>query len=327
MIGAKANNYPVIKWIRRAALILAALFILFSLTPYLIPLNGLEGDRYEQVYANSFFETFDDLELHYRIWGDGETGSGNIFMLHGLGASTFSWRYAVPYFEAKGYRVLAADLPGFGLSERRAGIDHSALARAEIMWSLLDHIAPREQWHLVGHSMGGATVTAMAMLEPEKSASLILVAGAVSHFEPSVISFLLKYPPMARWFKYLGSKVLVREDRVEQFLLSAYGRSPEYEEVLGYYLPLTIEGTETTYLDMIDSAAAPLPGNISDLQLPVLLLWGEEDSWVSIEHGLHLERKIGHSRLVRFAGEGHSPMETAPELFNQTLENFLSGLD
>ncbi len=313
-------------WIRGAALVLAALFILVSLAPYLLPFKQLEGDRYEQAYTNSFFETIDELELHFRLWSGEEAERGNIFLLHGLGASTFSWRHVAPYFEAKGYRVIAADLPGFGLSERKAGIDHSASARAEKMWELLNYIAPQEQWHLVGHSMGGATVTAMTMLEPEKTASLTMVAGAVRHFEPNFISFLLKYPPLSRWFKYMSSNVLVREERVERFLQSAYGRRPEHNEVIGYYQPLTIRGTETTYLDMVDSAAAPLPGDLSELQLPVLLLWGEEDSWVPIEDGLRLEGKIEGSRLVRFADQGHCPMETAPELFNQALESFLSGL-
>ncbi len=311
---------------KKVFLYIVILFALLSMIPYLIPPQQLSGNRRELAYPNSNFSEAGEIELHYRYWGDNGGEERNILLVHGFGASTFSWRYTAPYLEAAGYRVIAVDLPGFGFSERKKGLEHSADARAELLWLLLDLLDPGEKWHLIGHSMGGATVMAMALQQPDRVNSLTLAAGALAVFEPSVWNALLKYPPLGRWFRVLGTRFLLNEKRVEMLLSSAYGRQPSGEEIQGYYLPLKLEETDAVLVDLINTAPVPLLDRVGSLTLPVLCIWGEDDTWIPLERGRELVSLIEGAELVVLPAEGHCPMETSPDLFNRELLLFLEGL-
>lgn len=129
-----------IKWkriLRWTGIILAVIFLLLSIIPYLIPVKPLGGDRHELVYANSEFLDLDGVEIHYRIFNNKADKAGNVLLVHGFGASTFTWRHTAPYLQDENFLVVAVDLPGFGLSERRKGLNHSPDARAECLWALL----------------------------------------------------------------------------------------------------------------------------------------------------------------------------------------------
>lgn len=310
----------ILKW---SAIILAALFVLVSILPYLIPLQPLTGSRHEQAFNNSEFSEVNGIEMHYRRFGGADAGEPHVLLVHGLGGSTFSWRYTAPALEKEGFPVIAVDLPGFGLSERRAGLEHSSVERAKSLWVLLDELEPGIKWHLVGHSMGGATVTAMALQEPDRVYSLTLAAGALAEFEPSVFTSLLRYPPVSRWVRVLMPRFLFKESWVEQALLSAYGRQPTVEEVKGYYYPLTLENTDVVFVDLINREPVPLLDRIGELNIPVLCIWGEDDSWVPLENGQRLVRQFPRADLVVIAEEGHCPMETSPDQFNAALIDFL----
>ncbi len=322
MPGKKGKSLDFKRLLKWTSLFLVALFVLLSLIPYLIPLQRLRGNRQEQAYSKSYFVGADGIELHYREWNGSTAEARNILLVHGLGGSTFSWRYTAPALQEKGFRVIAVDLPGFGLSERKAGLDHSAEARAKLLWSFLETLDPGTQWNLVGHSMGGATVAAMALQQPERVNSLTLAAGALTHFEPSISTSLLKFPPLSRWFRVLA-RLLLTENRVEQLLSSAYGRQPIAEEIHGYYLPLTIENTDAVLMDLINTAPMPLLDRVGALTIPVLCIWGEDDTWVPLTQGRELARLITGAELIVLPNEGHCPMETAPGLFNEKLFRFL----
>jgi len=302
---------------------LAVLFVLFSVLPYLIPLQQLTGNRRELAYADSVFTEVGGIELHYRQWGGISGKERNVLLVHGLGGSTFNWRFTAPFLQARGYNIVAVDLPGFGLSERKQGFNHSSETRAELLWVFLDGLDPQAQWDLIGHSMGGATVTAMALQKPERVNRVILAAGALAYSEPSVSNYLLKYPPVGRWARIIGSRVLVNKDRVTQLLASAYGRNPAPDEVEGYYRPFTVENTDAVLVDLLNTAPAPLLDRVETLTVPVFLIWGEDDSWVPLNKGRELARLIDGAELVVLPGAGHIPMETAADLFNEELLRFL----
>lgn len=313
----------IIKW---TGLVLAALFILFSIAPYLIAVEEGTLSREELVFPNSEFIEINGIELHYRQWPGPDDQEKNILLVHGLAGSTFSWRYTAPVFQEEGFLVLAVDLPGFGLSERKVGFDHSANARGELLWDMLEEMFPDRNWNLVGHSMGGATVTAMALQRPEQTESVTLAAGALYSFEPSFYTELLRYPPAARWLRIYGSRLVADQQRVEELLASAYGQQPTELELSGYYLPLNIKNTAAVWPDLLRTAPDPLIDSVGQLVMPVLCIWGEEDTWVPLEQGRKLDRLLPNSELIIMQGEGHCPMETAPDRFDRKLADFLSDI-
>jgi len=324
--GRREKTSLALKIIKRFVLFLVVLFILFSLVPYLITIDEADVTREDLVFTNSEFIEIEGLELHYRKWRSEHDLDKNVLLVHGLGASTFSWRYTAPVLQEQGFRVIAVDLPGFGLSERRAGLDHSAEARGKQLWAMLEELFPGKKWNLIGHSMGGTTVTAMALQRPEQTESVVLAAGALVPVEPSPYSTLLRYPPVGEWLRILGSRLVADESRVEELLASAYGQQPTEHELSGYYLPLNIKNTAAVWPDLARSVPDPLLDNLVQLEMPVLCIWGEEDQWIPLEQGKKIDRLLPNSKLIVMEGEGHCPMETAPDRFDRKLADFLLGL-
>jgi len=323
--GRGRNSDLAVKIIKKTAAFLAALFILFSIVPYLIATEDAGLTREDLAFSNSEFIEINGIELHYRKWPRINDMDKNVLLVHGLGASTFSWRYTAPVFQEKGFRVVAVDLPGFGLSERRMGLDHSAEARGELLWAMLENLFPGTQWNLVGHSMGGATVTAMALQRPEQTESLTLAAGALVPAEPSPYMFLLQYPPVGQWANIFSSRLLSDESRIEELLTSAYGQQPAEHEVKGYYLPLNIENTSAIWPDLLKTVQDPLLDHLGQLKMPVLCIWGGDDQWVPLEQGIQIDRLLPNSKLVVIENEGHCPMETAPDRFDRKVADFITG--
>jgi pimeloyl-ACP methyl ester carboxylesterase len=90
------------------------------------------------------------ISINYQDQGQGQP----LILLHGYGASTYSWRYVSPYF-SKSYRVITIDLKGFGLSDKPTDDDYSVSDQSKIIYEFirLHHL---ENVVLVGHSLGGA---------------------------------------------------------------------------------------------------------------------------------------------------------------------------
>src|SRR5438128_12669584 len=91
-----------------------------------------------------------------------ETGHGiAVVLLHGLGASLYAWRKNLAPIAAAGFRVIAFDNRGFGLSDKPpAPYDNAAYAQLAV--ALMDSLEIPAAV-LVGHSMGGAIAAEVAM--------------------------------------------------------------------------------------------------------------------------------------------------------------------
>ncbi len=284
-------------------------------------MRALPGPPFEPLFENSELTTTENIKLHYRQWGAGN--SEKVLLIHGFAGSTFSWRYTAPALAAEGYRVIAVDLPGFGLSERSLDFTPTAEKRAELLWNLLDSLEPGSDWHLVGHSMGGGVVSAMTLQKPEQVQSISLVAGAIPDSSRGRSSWIYYYPPLQRTIRHLATRVLLTEENVESALASAYGRIPSEDEFEGYYHPLLIRDTDAALIEMLKTREKNLLSEINSLKMPVMLIWGEEDAWVQVEEGHKLDSLLPDSELVIMPDEGHCPMETKPEEFNSILLRFL----
>ena len=318
------------KGIKRVLTILLAAFLLLSLLPYLFPLSDAKLSPIPTPYAESQYREVDGLDLHYRIFTPDHTPKGKLLFIHGLGGSTFSWRENMTFFQDEGYLVIAVDLPGFGYSSKASGINHSQARRSQMIWSLLDlvdedldELTTNLQWTLLGHSMGGGTATAMAIDRPSDTKSLVLVDGAVFENQPSSVSALLAYAPLARGVAVIFDRILLSAKRIDSFLTSAYGRPATLEEIDGYLTPLKEPGTPKVALDLVKTSKnVPVEG-VQNNDVPILALWGQEDTWVPLSDAEKIQDLIPRTEIVSISGAYHCPMETHSELFNDELLMFL----
>ena len=298
-------------------ILLALLFIVVVL-PYLLP---SENDRKiaEKPFENSEFVIADDVSLHIRIWTNAEA-KGNILLIHGLGGSTFSFRNNAEALSLAGYNVVAVDLPAFGYSDRKRNISHSQDNRARLLWLMIDEIEKKNgfagKWILTGHSMGASTTIAMANQKSDKVSALGFIDGAVSGDQRS--NFLFKIPPVQQWMKVILKNFVVNQKNVTNFLTSAYNRMPSEEEVNGYFDPYTISGTFGAWVDFLSSAKNLNIDELEDKDIPIIVLWGEDDEWVSVDTVDVITSTVSNTFVYIFENEGHCPNETSP-IFNEKM--------
>lgn len=300
--------------------------IVISLLPYLIPLPKPDGVQ-NRIFDNSRYATVDGTSLHYRVW-ESSRPIGKILLVHGLAGSTFSFRMNIQPLVDAGYRVVAVDLPGFGYSSRARKMNHSQETRADLLWDLLDKLdveyADNGKWHLLGHSMGAGTVTAMTFEQEARVESLIYVDGAVVPGSGRNIA-ALAYPPVQRWFQVVGRYVLLTESRIRQLLGSAYGSPATDEDLIGYLAPLKQPGTEGTFVDMVMTSSEIDQDQLGKIKVPVTGIWGANDTWVPVGNAHELEKLMQGFKLHIVADAWHCPMETKPEAFNEILLGALGG--
>ena len=312
------------KWPLKVFLSLLVFFITVSTVPYLVPVTTASSER-DSVFPESAYAEIDGILLHYRLWEPASASvKGKVLLVHGLGSSTFCWRNNVEALTAEGYLVVAVDLPGFGYSDRKSGMDHSQENRSRLLWQLLDLVdqtmEPKDDgsWNLVGHSMGGGTVTAMALQNPGRTRSLVLVDGAVL-INTNFFGFLKYYPPVGRWVEVLGRNVLLKKAKVADFLASAYASTPSDADVEGYLQPLLLDGTEGAFADMMRTSTSISESAFKELAVPVAAIWGGKDSWVPPEEADRLKALFPDMSLDVIPDAGHCCMETHPALFNRYL--------
>jgi abhydrolase domain-containing protein 6 len=112
--------------------------------------------------------------LRWRVLEAGR-GDTTLVLVHGYGEHLLTWRGVVDALATR-YRVVAMDLPGFGATDKPA-TGYSLEGLAARVEALLAEVA-RPPLVLIGHSMGGAIVSELALEHPEGVEALVLIAPA-----------------------------------------------------------------------------------------------------------------------------------------------------
>jgi pimeloyl-ACP methyl ester carboxylesterase len=279
-------------------------------------------------YEHSHRLVIDGISLHYQLLEPSDVPiTGSVLLVHGLGASSYSFLSIAPVLKDAGYRVVSVDLPGFGYSSRSPDIDHSQMQRAQLLWQLLDQIDGFSgSWHLVGHSMGGGTVAAMATAQPYRTDSVVFIAGALDD-QHMVGRNLMHFPPFARWTQLYLERMLGQEDRVAQILQEAYQRNPTAEEITAYLEPLQLPGTARSLTRMVVTAESVNLSALSDLTLPATGIWGEYDTIVPLSQAYTIAQYMDQLVIYVITGAGHIPMETHDDITAQILLDHLYHTD
>lgn len=284
----------------------------------------------EPPFPHSRFIDLNGVTVHYRHWQPQQSAGAKLLLVHGLGSSTYSYDTVGPALARAGHATVAVDLPAFGYSSRGLQFDHALDNRVALLWSLLDRLdgenpdlRPTEPWVLVGHSMGGQVVAAMALARPERTTALVQIDSAA--LSEGSRSRGLWFPPI-RWItKAWLRNALFTPDGLSDFLEDAYGRPPTDAEIAGYRGPLQQPNTDDGLVHFARTAQShPLP--VETIQAPTLVIWGEHDEWILLEEGRELAQRLPEGALVVIPGAGHVPQETHPEMVIRLISQFLDQL-
>lgn len=299
------------------------ILILILILPYFIP-KDFRNEIPEMPFKNSRFFNVSHISLHTQIYPNNSDYRGKVVLIHGLGASTSSFRYNAPYLSENGFYVVSLDLPAFGYSSKELGIDHSQLNRAQLIWQVLNQIDDElnndDPWHLVGHSMGGSTILAMAELNPTHVKTLNLIAGAVLSDNNSQ-SWIIN-TPLAEWLKLALRYYFINNTQIESLLVSASSQEVSQEDVRLYIEPLKVKGTINALIDFVRTSDNFLISEFTQTQIPINLYWGKKDTWVSVD-SIDEIKKIVDINSIELFDEGHLVHETSKD-FNEMLINHLT---
>jgi len=256
--------------------------------------------------------------IRYDVFGGGPP----LVLVHGTPSSTYLWRHVIPKL-ARERTVYAYDLLGYGASEKRDNQDVSLGAQTRLLAQLLDHWE-LEQPAIVGHDFGGAITLRTHLLERRPFSAIALL-------DPVALG-----PWGSPFFRLVRDNVgvfqqipaTIHHAIVAAYLRGAFHRQMSDEALAPYVEPwLGVEGQAAFYRQIAQAdqrytdEVEPLYGQIT---VPLLILWGEEDDWISPETGHRLHALIPHSQLQLIPAAGHFLQEDAPEAVASRLARFFT---
>lgn len=321
------------KLVKAFVIILIALILVVVVGPLVVPVPPLPDGMDEESLAwpDSQFIELNGLKIHYQRYGEGQPV---MILLHGYGASTFSWREVLKPLGAHG-TAIAFDRPGFGLTERPLPEEwegpnpYTLDFQVDLVIALMDAIqAP--QAILIGNSAGGTVALYTALKYPERVQGLVLVDAAIYRGggAPAWIRPLLNTPQMNR----LGP-LMVRSlagEQGMQFLRSAWHDPSKItdEIIAGYRRPLQAKNWDRALWELTKvSSSSNLYQRLGEVMQPVLVISGDDDRIVPTEESIRLARELSNAHLFIIPNCGHVPQEECPEAFLHALLTFVMSID
>ena len=274
--------------------------------------------------------TASELCLHghriaYRTAGNGPV----LLLIHGIAGSSATWDDVLPWL-AERYCVVAPDLLGHGGSAKPRG-DYSLGAYASGVRDLLGALG-HERASVVGHSLGGGVAMQFAYQFPERCERLVLVSsgGLGREVHPILRAAAL---PGAEWVLPLLCAAGVRNavDGMARFLGRVGLRAaPDLEEMWRGFCSLAdadarqaFVHTVRTIIDVGGQRVSAADRLYLAAEVPVMLVWGEQDSMIPVAHARPAHEVIPGSRLAIFPGAGHFPHRDDPRRFVEVLLDFM----
>ena len=279
--------------------------------------------------------TAHQLELHghqvsYRRAGDGPA----LLLLHGITDSSATWEGVAPSL-AEHFTLIAPDLLGHGESATPRG-DYSLGAHASGVRDILTALGI-ERVTVVGHSLGGGIAMQFAYQFPERTERLVLVSSGGLGREVHFAVARRDAPGRRLRSARPHLRRAHRRRAVASAACSSACGSPRARiiQVLAQgFASLDNAGSRQAFLHTVRAVIEPSGQRVSAQDrlslaglLPSLIVWGERDSIIPIEHGVAAHEAMPGSRFEVFPDAGHMPHDADPERFAELLIDFCATTD
>jgi pimeloyl-ACP methyl ester carboxylesterase len=307
--------------------VLLFILALLLIGPFLVP-APTAGEASERALADpdSQFAQINGLTIHYKERGAGDRA---FVLLHGFGASAFSWHAVMEPLSELG-RVVAYDRPAFGLTSRpmpgswKGESPYGLASNVELLAGLMDALGI-EKATFICNSAGCAVSVAFALKYPSRVESLILVDPALGNNGgrmPAWALPLLATPQL----RHLGP-LFVRNiatsgnDTIKMAWHAPAKISPETFD--GYRKPLKAYRWDAALYEFtIAARPSDLVERLGELTMPILVLTGDDDRIVPTQSTIELAAKIPGAALKVIPACGHVPHEEKPDEFMQIVSSW-----
>jgi len=273
----------------------------------------------EMADKDSRFTEVQGVCIHYKICeGEAKARGDNLVLIHEFGSGVFGWKATWSHLKKNHKRILAFDLPGFGLSDRPTTFKAEANPYGEEFWltvlvTLMDKVGLKTAV-VVGHGMGGALAIVAANFYPKRVSKIVLVAPTIYRsYIPASVKPFLNNPPLLRTYY-----AKIQEQ-------SFHDRKKVSQSWQDYHKMLELESWEVGMLQIAKQkrrysvkAIVPL------LRCPISFIHGNDDYMVPLADSelAFKNLKPHHAKkctLTVMERCGHRPHEELPLEFSRRL--------
>jgi pimeloyl-ACP methyl ester carboxylesterase len=228
-----------------------------------------------------------------------------VLFIHGAGGSQYTWSCQKGFFE-KHFNPIMIELPGHGESE---GEGENEIGRyAEHVYHFLKTLSLPKVF-LIGHSMGGALVQMMALTHPEVIKGIVLVGtGARLKVFPIVLNGIQEnFEETVKKINQFTYSPKASTDLIEKGVIEMLRCQPE-----------------VVWRDFLACDRFDVMSEVEKIDLPTLILCGDEDQLTPVKYSQFLQNRIKGSKLEIIPNAGHMVMMESASTFNEAIRAFVS---
>jgi haloalkane dehalogenase len=267
----------------------------------------------------------DSLSWFYReITPPNPTDKSPVLMLHGLPSHSYTWRDVMPDLADNGFRAIAADWIGSGMSGKpdKREFAYTSQAYQQGLGAFIEALG-LEKFSLVVQGFLASVGIQYAFTNPEKIDRLIILNTPLS---PSVkLPWLMK-----QWgLPFVGDMVTQDPLLVDRTLEGGSGFVIPDEHLDVYRKPFLKSSAvgrallSTTQNLKLSQTMTEIETGFSNWQHPTLIIWGMADPWLSSEVPEQLAAKYSNVELNQLKEAKHYPQEHWPQEVSEAIVNFL----
>ncbi|MEQ8707145.1 MAG: alpha/beta hydrolase [Phaeodactylibacter sp.] len=280
------------------------------------PEQPVEDLRAAYTYPESDFTEIMGIPVHYRRLGEGSV----LLLLHGTGATLHTWEGWTAELQDS-FEVISVTLPAFGLTGPRPDGDYSIPAYVDFVEAFAKKLGLK-QFHLAGNSLGGLIAWEYALRYPERVQKLVLLnaSGWPRDQEMPLAMRLARKPVFRQLLQRITPKALFRKS-----LQEVYANPDRISDTLvdRYFDLFLREGNRRAYVQRLNQSYQPDPHQLSELNIPTFILWGEQDAWIPVADAYRFDEVLPNSQLLIYPDAGHVPMEEWPARTAEDIRSFL----
>jgi pimeloyl-ACP methyl ester carboxylesterase len=269
-------------------------------------------------------ELTEELEWRGRRvrWARAGTGPDVVFC-HGTPWSSELWR---PYAEslAGEFTVHLWDMPGYGRSSKEADHPVGLDVQGELFADLLEHWG-LDSPHVVAHDIGGAVALRAHLLHERAYASLALVdVVALAPWGSDYFRLVRDHADV-----FAAVPPAIHEGAIRAYVAGASHRGLTPHELDRLVAPWLDEQGQPAFYRQVAQADQAHTDEVEPcyptLDLPVIVVWGTEDTWIPVDRAHRLADAIPGARLRLVEGAGHLVQLDQPVALATTLSGWLRG--
>jgi len=270
--------------------------------------------------ATQRVRTSTGAELAYVDRGEGDVV---VALLHGFPTTSLLWREVGPAL-AGSFRVIAPDLLGYGASDQPGDVPLHPRAQAGYVRELLESAAPdAAKRAIVGHDVGGLVAQLLA-LDGGADVLGLLDADAFDLWPIEGVRMLQDAEPDQEEPEFVGQVVdlaldlgTTRKEALTPDLTEAFREQFSRDEAAARAFFRAVRAIDGLGLAGRDD-------ELGALDIPSLLVWGEDDPYVPVEIADRLVDTLARPALVTLPDVGHfTPLEAA-DVVTPLVEQFLA---